>query len=76
MKIKFPILLAIGGALLLTVLFSCSGPLGRGGYESAPYKTISSEGAYAIREYPDIVVAPATMKNGSYDNAGFLKDRW
>ncbi len=73
MKIKFPIVLSIGGALLLTVLFSCSGPLGRGGYESAPYKTISSDGAFEIREYPEIVVATATMKNGNNNqNSGFM----
>ena len=73
MKTKFSIALAIGGALLFTVLFSCSGPLGRGGYESAPYKTISTDGAFEIRDYPEIVVATATMKKGNNNqNSGFM----
>jgi DNA gyrase inhibitor GyrI len=73
MKTKSSIALAIGGALLFTVLFSCSGPLGRGGYESAPYKTVSTDGAFEIRDYPEIVVATATMKKGNNNqNSGFM----
>ena len=73
MKTKFAIALAIGGTLLFTVLSSCTGPLGRAGYESAPYKTVKTDGAFEVRDYPEIVVATATMKNGNNNqNSGFM----
>ena len=73
MKTQFAIALAIGGTLLFTALSSCSGPLGRGAYESAPYTTIKTDGAFEIRDYPEIVVAIATMKNGGGNqNSGFM----
>ena len=73
MKTKFAIALAIGGTLLFTALSSCTGPLGRAGYESAPYTTVKTDGAFEVRDYPEIVVATATMKNGNNNqNSGFM----
>ena len=73
MKPKFAIALAIGGTLLFTV-FSCTGPLGRSGYESAPYTTVQTDGAFEIRDYPEIVVATATMADGrNSQDSGFYE---
>ncbi|MCX8238864.1 MAG: heme-binding protein [Akkermansiaceae bacterium] len=73
MKTKFLIALAVGVTLLFAALSSCAGPLGRGGYESAPYTTVKTDGAFEIRDYPEIVVATATMKDGNNNqNSGFM----
>ena len=73
MKTKITIALAIGGALLLTALSSCAGPLGRSGYESAPYTTVKKDGAFEIRDYPEIVVATTVMKDAkNKQNSGFM----
>lgn len=73
MKTKITIALAIGGTLLLTVLSSCAGPLGRSGYESASYTTVKTDGAFEIRDYPEIVVATTVMTNGRKNqNSGFM----
>lgn len=53
----------VGGVLLSAVISSCAGPLGRGGYESAAYTTVKSEGSFEIRDYPELVVATTIMKN-------------
>ena len=44
---------------------------GRGKYESAGYKVAKSDGAYEIRNYPDILVASAPMSDGSGRNNAF-----
>jgi len=73
MKKKITLLLGLGAALLLSVVCSCSGPLGRAGYESAPYQVVESDGAFEIRDYPEIAVATATLKSGNGDqNSGFM----
>ena len=73
MKTKITIALAIGGTLLLTALSSCAGPLGRSGYESAPYTTVKKDGAFEIRDYPEIVVATTIMADGkNKQNSGFM----
>ena len=67
MKTKFAIAITFGATLLCSALSSCAGPFGRGGYESAPYTAVKTDGAFEIRDYPEIVVATTTM-SGDKDN--------
>jgi DNA gyrase inhibitor GyrI len=70
MNKKFAIAFALGGILLCSALSSC---VGRGGYESAPYTAVKTEGAFEIRDYPEIVVATNTMPgNKRSQNSGFM----
>ena len=48
---------------LVIVLAGCRGS--RQGYESAPYKVVSRDGKFELRDYPPILVAETQMKNDS-----------
>jgi len=73
MKKNFTIASAIGLSLLSTAISSCAGPFGRGGYESAPYTTVKADGAFEIRDYPELVVATVSMpKKDSDQNSAFM----
>jgi hypothetical protein len=54
--------------LCLAVLAACA--FTRAGYESAPFKTVLKEGAFELREYPDLPVVSTEM-NG--DDASFMR---
>ena len=61
------------GAMALFTVGSCASPLGRGKYETPKYDTVISDGAFEVRDYPEIVVASAPMKAGrSNQNSAFM----
>ncbi|YCM42486.1 heme-binding protein [Verrucomicrobiaceae bacterium 227] len=73
MKTKFALAITVGASLLCSALSSCANPLGRGGYESAPYTAVKTDGAFEIRDYPEIVVATTTMAGEKGNqNSGFM----
>ena len=73
MNTNFIIASTIGLTLLSTTISSCAGPNRRGDYESAAYTTVKSDGAFEIRDYPELVVATAAMpKNGRNQNSAFM----
>ena len=48
--------------------------IARGGYESAEYKVVESEGKFEVREYPDLMLAATTTKLDSQGRDGsFMK---
>ena len=42
----------------------------RSGYESAPYKTLESDGSFALREYPDLMLVTTPSKFDTQGNDG------
>lgn len=67
--------LFILSGLLLAALVLLSGcKLTRAGYESAPYKVIEKDGAFEIREYPDLRVVSTPMETRApADDNSFMR---
>lgn len=61
--------LALASALLTSV--SCLGPGDRQKYESPSYRTVASDGAFEIRDYPEVVVVSAPVE--ASQNSAFMK---
>ena len=48
--------------------------IARGGYESAEYKVVESDGKFEVREYPDLMLAATTTNLDSQGRDGsFMK---
>ncbi len=61
------------GALSLLSVASCASAIGRGKYESPKYTTVVSDGAFEVRDYPEVVVVSAPMKGArSNQNSAFM----
>ena len=56
--------------LILPLLTACT--LTRGGYESAPYRSVSKEAEFEVRDYPTMMVVETPSKNaGTGPEVGF-----
>lgn len=64
---KRPLLLLSGVTAAVTLAAGCSAF--RGGYETAPYKVVRTEGAFEIRDYPELKIAST---NRGRDNESFM----
>ena len=45
----------------------------RGGYESAPYKVVRSDGKFELRDYPALTVVETPMANPSGSDGSFMR---
>jgi len=45
----------------------------RGGYESAPYKVVRSDGKFELRDYPALTVVETPMANPNGSDGGFMR---
>lgn len=58
-------LISLFAVLVIGVLLVCAGcQASRSGYKSAPYVIVRSEGDFELRDYPGLMVAETTMKEG------------
>ena len=63
------LLLVLAGALILV---GCQAT--RAGYESAPYKTVRSDGKFQVRDYPALTVVETPMGGSrSGDDGSFMR---
>ena len=51
---------------------SCAGPVERDNYESPQYSAVVTDGAFEVRDYPEVVVASAPMGAGRRQNSAFM----
>lgn len=63
------IFIAVVGMSLLLV--GCQAT--RGGYESAPYKVVRSDGKFEIRDYPALTVVETPMADASGSDGSFMR---
>ena len=56
----------------MAVLIGAGCEATRGGYDSAPYKTVREDGRYEVRDYPSLVLAQTETGNSGNDGFGRL----
>ena len=59
------ILLILIGVVMLAVILNAGCAAVRGGYESAPYRVIRSDGKIELRDYPSLIVVEAPMRGAN-----------
>lgn len=59
---------ALGSLMTFGAIAACA--TSRAGYETAPYRVIRTEGAFEIRDYPELKIATTTRAG---DDASFMK---
>jgi len=59
-------LISLFAILVIGVLLAFAGcQASRSGYKSAPYVIVRSEGDFELRDYPELMLAETTMKEGA-----------
>ncbi len=62
-----------GGGILIAGIASYAGASSRDKYETPDYKVVMKDGAFEVRDYPEVVVASAPMKKeGGSRNSAFM----